>query len=99
MEQILKNEELLVGLVNVNTPEELAKLFSEHNIQLEEGLNYEQAFEMVKAQENAELNEEDLDNVNGGIALAVALGAAATFTFAAATICFIAGYAYQKFRR
>lgn len=97
MENILKNEELLVGLVNVKTPEELGKLLAEHNIALEEGLTVERAFEMVKAQESDELNEVALDDVNGGIGLLAAVGAAASFTVGGAAIIFIAGYAYYRY--
>ena len=98
MEKILANEELMVGLVEAKDPQELAALFAQHGIVLEDGLTIEEAFNMVKNQENGELSEDSLDDVSGGIALAVALGAAAAFTLGGAALIFIAGYAYQKYQ-
>lgn len=61
-------------------------------------MSLEEAFRLVKAQQSGELSEDALEDVNGGIALAVALGAAAAFTVGSAAICFISGYAYQKYQ-
>lgn len=98
IQKIMENEEFLQGLVEVETPAQLGELFAKNGIELEEGLSLEKAFELVKAQENAELNEDALDDVNGGIGLLVGLGAAASLTFAAGVVCFISGYAYQKYK-
>lgn len=97
MEKLLQNEELLNGLVEVETPEALAKLFAEHNVVLEEGLSIEQAFQMVQDRKTDELNEEALEDVNGGIALAVGLGAAGALIFSAGVLIFISGYAYERY--
>ena len=98
MNAILENKELMIGLVEAETPVQLAALFAQHGIVLEDGLTIEAAFDMVKAQENGELSEDSLDDVNGGIALTVALGAAAALTMGGAAISFISGYAYQKYK-
>lgn len=98
MENILKNEELMIGLVEAETPAQLAELFAAHNITLTEDVSIEKAFELVKAQENAELNEDALDDVNGGIALSLALTSAAALALGATELCFFAGYAYQTFK-
>lgn len=95
------NEELLAGLVEAESPAELAEVFAKNNIELEEGLTIEEAFKLVKEQENAkadELNEEDLEDVAGGIALTVALGAAGAFIAGGAVIIGISGYAYTKYK-
>lgn len=98
MEEILKNEELMVGLVEAETPAQLAELFAAHGITLAEDLTMEKAFELVKAQENAELSEDALDDVNGGIALGVAITSAAVLALASTELCFFAGYAYQTYK-
>ena len=98
MESILKNEELMVGLVEAENPAQLAELFAAHNITLAEGLTIEKAFELVKAQENAELDEEALSVVNGGIALSLAVSSAVVLAVAATELCFFAGYAYQTYK-
>ena len=96
--KLLENEELMKGLVACQSPEELAKLFEENSIVLDEGLSVEEAFQLVKKQENGELDAAELDSVSGGIALGLALSSAALFVVSAGMICFLAGYAYQKFR-
>lgn len=98
MENILKNEDLMVGLVEAESPEQLGELFATHGIVLAEDLTIEKAFELVKAQENAELNEDELDGVNGGIAVSLAISSAALLALAATELCFFAGYAYQTYQ-
>lgn len=82
------------GLVTVTSPEELAKLFDVHNILLKKDLTIKTAFELVKAQESGGLTEVALDDVSGG----VVFSAVAPFTLSAASLHFIAGYAYQKYK-
>ena len=96
MEKILQNEELLEAITAVETPAELGELFAQNGIQLEEGYTIEKAFADLKAQENAELGEEALDDVAGGIALLTGALAAGAFTVGAGAVIFIGGYAYQK---
>lgn len=94
---LMSNEELLKGLVEVKTATELGELFAKNNVELDDSLTLEEAFEMVKKNEDAELSEEDLEAANGGIALAVAAGSVGCFVLAGATVCFLSGYAYQKY--
>ena len=99
MTTILENEQLLEGLVQVESPEELSALFAQHNIQLEDDLTEEEAFNLIQEQASRDLDEVSLENVTGGsISLGVALGAAGSLVLAAGAICFIAGYAYQKYQ-
>lgn len=98
LNKILENEDLLAGLVEAETPGELATLFTAHNIVLADDLTIEEAFNLVKAQENAELTDTDLDSVSGGVASAVLLGAACTMVLAASVVIFISGYAYQSYK-
>ena len=55
MKKIMENEAFLKGLVDVESPETLAKLFAENKIELEEGTSIEEAFETVKRIQNGEL--------------------------------------------
>lgn len=96
--ELMENEKFLKGLVDVTTPAELGDLFADNDIQLEDGISLEEAFEIVKKQEEAELSETDLDSTNGGIALTVALGAVGAFTAGGAALSFLGGYAYQKYK-
>lgn len=98
MTTILENKQLMENLVEVETPEELTALFAQHSIELEEGLTAEEAFRLLKEQGSDELDENELENVNGGIGLGVALGAAGALVLGAAAIIFIGGYAYQKYQ-
>lgn len=98
MEKILHNEDLMIGLVEVETPAALVELLNANGISLAEDLTPEKAFELVKAQANAELDENALDDVNGGILLSTAIGATAVLALAATELCFFAGYAYQTYK-
>ena len=95
---LMKNEEFLKGLVEVATPSELKELFEKNDIQLEDDLSIDEAFELVKKQKDAELDEEQLEDVNGGVAFAVAAGAVGALVLAGGVLCFISGYAYQKYQ-
>lgn len=99
LNELLENEEFMKGLVTCQSPEELANLFEKNSIVLDEELSIEDAFELVKKQESGELNDSELDAVSGGgIALGLAISSAALIIVSAGLVCFIAGYAYQKFR-
>ena len=45
-----------------------------------------------------ELNEQELENVNGGIALTTAIGAVACMALGGAEISFITSYAVKKYK-
>ena len=99
LQKLMDNEELMIGLVECQTPAELEKLLKDNAIELEEGLTTEKAFELVKAQESGELNAEDLDDVSGGlIGFAAGAMAVGSFVLAGAALCFLGGYAYQKYQ-
>ena len=98
MKDLMANEEFMKGLVEVATPAELAKLLKDNDVELEEGISFEDAFEIIKKQENAELSDADLENVSGGIAFAVAAGAVACFVAGGAALSFLGGYAYQTYK-
>lgn len=101
VKQLLENEELLRGLVDSKTPEELMKVLGENKITLEEGLTAEEAFSIVKSHENDELNDElndeSLELVSGGvIGTGIAFLAASGFIFSGLALSFLGGYAYRK---
>jgi len=98
MKDLMANEEFLKGLVEVSTPAELAELLKNNDVQLEEGITIEEAFDTIKKQENAELSDADLDDVSGGIAFTVAAGAVACFVAGGAALSFLGGYAYQTYK-
>lgn len=97
LEKLMQNEELMTGLAEVETAEELMELFSANNLQLEEGLSPEEALRLVKASRMEDLQEDDLEMVGGGIALTVGIGAVACLVLGAGMICFLAGNAYQTY--
>lgn len=97
---IMENEKLMQGIAEVTTPEEMMKLFSENNIELEEGLTPQEAFDCIQKGKNGELNEKELEDVNGGvIGTAVAVSTVGCFVLAGAALSFLGGFAYEKFRR
>ena len=98
LKKYLENEEFMTGLVEAKTPEELQKLFDKFSITLEEGLTIEEAFKLVKEQENAEISEAELEDVSGGIALTLALTSAGLLIAGAGALCFLGGYAYQTYK-
>ena len=81
---------------------ELSVLFAvtkkNNDVELEEGITIEEAFDTIKKQENAELSDADLDDVSGGIAFTVAAGAVACFVAGGAALSFLGGYAYQTYK-
>lgn len=99
VKKLIENEGLMEGLVTCNSPEELAHLLKANSIVLDDGLSIEEAFDLVKKQANGELDVAELDSVSGGIAIGLAITSAALFVVSAGMICFLAGYAYEKFRR
>ena len=98
LKELVENEELLLGVINAENPDELAKVFLENGLALEEGLSMDEAFKIVKAQENSELSDAELENVSGGIALSLAVSVVITTAVSAGVAAFIAGYGYQKFK-
>ena len=65
MEKLMANEELLKGLVECTTPDELMKVLKDNSVELEKGLTPEEAFKAVKQYQTDELDEEALENVSG----------------------------------
>jgi len=98
LKKLCEDQEFLSALVEVETPEQLGELLSRKNIALEEGLTLEEAFKLVKEQGKEELSEVSLEEVSGGFALSVALGAAGAFTAGAAVLSFLAGYAHRTYK-
>lgn len=99
IKELTENKEFLTGLVEVDSPEKLAKLFEANGIVLEDGISIEDAFKMIKEQEDAELNEAELEDVNGGIALTLALTSAGLLIASGGMLCFLGGYAYQTIKK
>ena len=97
LNEVLEDKELLVSLVEAQTANEFGKILADKEIALD-GLTNEEAFKLFKEQEGKELNEDELAEVSGGIALTVALGAAGAFTLAGGALSFLGGYAYQKYQ-
>lgn len=98
LQKCLDNEEFITGLVEVKTPEELQELFDKNKLVLEEGLSIEEAFTLLKEQENAEISEEELENVSGGIGFVLAATSAGLLIVGAGMLCFLGGYAYQTYQ-
>lgn len=91
MENIINNEELMKKLAAVETVEELMKVFEENSITLEEGVTAQQFLDTMKGTQNEELNEDDLDDVSGGIIVST--------TAAAAVVAGAAGLALALYLR
>lgn len=98
LQELMENEELMIGFVECQSPAELDKLLKAHSIILEDGLTVEKAFELIKARESGEISAEELDNVSGGIGFVAAAMAVGAFTLAGAAISFLGGYAYQQYK-
>ena len=56
LQKLLENEELMTGLVEVQTPEELQALLDKNAVALEDSLTIEEAFKLLKEQESAEIS-------------------------------------------
>lgn len=98
MQELLNDEEFMKAFISVENPQELEKLVADRGIALE-GVTPEEAFEIIKKQDNGEFSEEDLQDVSGGIAVSLALGSAALMAFGASNIAAYASYAYHKFKK
>jgi hypothetical protein len=96
MEKLMANDELMKGLVECSTPDELMKILKENELELEEGLTPEEAFKAVKEYQNDEVNDDQLENVSGGIAISTALLAVGAYVLAGGELTFLGAYAYQK---
>lgn len=97
MKKLMENEELLKGIVEAQNPDQLKKVFEENGIALANGLTIDEAFHIVKTQDD-ELSAENLDEVSGGILLSTALGAAGALTLAGGALSFLGGYAVQTIK-
>ena len=80
-QELLNNDDLLKGITTADTADELMAVLKEHEIQLEEGLNPEHAFEMVQSSKTKELGDQELESVSGGILFATAAMAAGALSF------------------
>lgn len=99
LKELTDNKEFMKGLVEAKTPEELGEVFKANKVELEEGITLEQAFELVKNQDNAELSEDELDEANGGIAFTLAVTTVGCFVAGGAALSFLGGYASRTFGR
>ena len=59
------DEKLLEALDKVNSPEELAAVFAEYNVDLG-SMTIEEAYKKIKEEPTDELGEDSLDDVSGG---------------------------------
>ncbi len=96
---LIENQSLLEGIARATTPDELMDVFSANNIQLEDGMTKEEAFDLAKRQAKDEISVAELEGANGGIGLSVALAATGCFVASGAAIFFLGGYAYEKCKR
>lgn len=93
--ELTKDRDFLQRMIEAESPEQLGLLFKRYEIELE-NLSIEEAFKLVREQENAELNENELEDVSGGlIGVATAIGAGATLIVGGVAVCFLAGVAWQ----
>ncbi len=97
VQKLLENEQFLEGLVNAETPEELGVVFKENNIVLAEGETLEDAFAAAQAAKTDELNEDSLEEVSGGVVLA--LTTAACFVVGSGLVSFFASYGYRSIKK
>lgn len=98
LESLKNNETLMEAIVEAETAEELVKVFEANELKLADDITAEEAFELVKSQINGELNENDLDSVNGGIMFTTAVMAAGAFILGASEITVIGSYAYYSYK-
>ena len=98
LEKLMENDELLKGLVECSTPDELMKILKENELELEEGLTPEEAFKAVKEYQNDEVSEEALENVSGGMAISTGLMVVGAYVLAGGELSFLGAYAYQKIK-
>ena len=74
VQELLNNDEVLEKMLYAETPDALMQVFSDNNIVLVD-VTKEEAFDAFQRARTGELNENDLDNVNGGVYLALKAGA------------------------
>lgn len=102
LKKLMDNETFMNGLASVESADDLAKVLSENNVELD-GVTVEEAFAQIQEQED--LSEDDLEKVSGGILFTTALLATGAFVVGGGTLCFLAGAArgyydrYKKSRR
>ena len=70
------DEKLMEALDKVNSPEELAAVFAEYNVDLG-SMTIEEAYKKIKEEPTDELGEDSLDDVSGGAVQLVVAGAIA----------------------
>lgn len=95
-EDIVKDEEMLVSLVEAKSADEFAKILNNKGIELD-GITKEEAFAAFKSQANSEneLSDEQLDDVAGGFfdpVSAIAIGATI------ATCSWLGATAYKAYK-
>ena len=98
MQKLMENEELVKGMVDAKTPEELVDVMKANGVELEEGLTPEAAFEKAQAAKSGELGEDDLENVNGGIGILLGVTAAGLMAVGGWGITFLVSYGVQKYK-
>jgi len=74
VQELLDNEQALEAMLNAESPDALMQVFADNNIILED-VTKEEAFAAFQNAKNGELTEEALDDVAGGVYLAVKAGA------------------------
>ena len=101
IKDLMSNEDLVVGIVEATTPAELGEVLKRNNIQLEDGMTLEEAFQAMKAENNGEITEEALDDVSGGALLTAMIGATIYLCGGTAMLSALYGCAkaeYKKYR-
>lgn len=78
MNDLIRNTELMEKLATVATAEELTKVFAEYSIVLEEGVTAQQFLHTMRDINSDELDENNLDDVSGGVIITPTIIAAAT---------------------
>ena len=97
LQDLAQDKELLIALVEAETADEFAALLKEKGVEIE-GITKEEAFEAFRSQKDVEpaseeLSVDSLDDVSGGVALAIGL------TVASAAACvWLAGSAYAYYK-
>lgn len=102
IKELLQDESLMHDLSKTTTPEEVVKAFAKHDITISAEMAeevfanaHDEAFLDSIVVEDAELQEEDLENVTGGSILGVCAIVGACYVGGCA-IAFILGSAYES---
>ena len=74
VQELFDNEELLDSVFKAETPEALIQLFAENGVVFED-VTKEEVFDAFQRARTDELSEDDLENVSGGVYLAIKAGA------------------------